>query len=52
MIFEEFSNYPTSFGLFISKKLTDALGGRIDVESAPGKGSVFTVTIPIKAIVY
>lgn len=50
MIFEEFSNYQTSFGLFISKKLTDALGGRIDVESAPGKGSVFTVTIPIKAI--
>jgi signal transduction histidine kinase len=51
-IFEEFSDYPASFGLFISKRLTDALGGRIDVESTPDKGSVFTVTIPIKAIVY
>jgi len=51
-MFEEFSNYPTSLGLFISKKLTDALGGRIDVESTPGKGSVFTVTIPVKAITY
>ena len=33
-------------GLPLSKKLAELLGGRIAVESAPGEGSVFTVTIP------
>jgi signal transduction histidine kinase len=51
-IFEEFSDFATSLRLVISKKLTEALGGKIEVESEPGKGSVFTVTIPIKAIIY
>lgn len=51
-IFEDFSSSPGYIGLAVAKKLTDALGGRIDVESTPDKGSVFTVTIPIKAIVY
>jgi PAS domain S-box-containing protein len=35
-------------GLAVSKKLTEANGGRIKVESEPGKGSTFTVWLPVK----
>lgn len=34
-------------GLFITRKLVEAHGWRIDVESVLGKGSVFTVVIPV-----
>ncbi len=34
-------------GLSIAKALTDLLGGRIDVESHTGFGSIFTVSIPV-----
>ncbi len=33
-------------GLWISRRIVEAHGGSIDVESEPGRGSVFTVTLP------
>ena len=56
-IFEDFSqvNSPlqkrlrgTGLGLSLSKKLAELLGGSVGLESEPGKGSVFSVTIPVQ----
>ena len=38
----------TGLGLSLSKKLAELLGGSVQVESEPGKGSVFSVTIPVQ----
>ena len=55
VIFEEFGQvaHPmqqrvkgTGLGLPLSKRLAELLGGSIAVQSAPGQGSVFSVTIP------
>lgn len=36
-------------GLWIVRQVVEALGGRITVESQPGEGALFTVTLPLVA---
>jgi signal transduction histidine kinase/DNA-binding response OmpR family regulator len=39
----------TGLGLAITKHFCEMLGGRIAVESEPGRGSIFTITLPTRA---
>lgn len=55
VIFEEFTRLKshsavegTGLGLTITLKLIHLLGGALEVESKPGKGSCFTVVLPLK----
>ena len=57
MIFDKFrqlggseaKNYGgIGLGLYIVKRYTEVIGGRVDVESELGKGSIFAVTLPCK----
>jgi len=57
LIFKEFSQAEETtqrkfggfgLGLSISKKLTKLLNGKLFLDSTPGKGSTFTLTIPVE----
>jgi len=56
-IFEEFQQVDdsstrkkggTGLGLSISRRLIDMHGGRIDLESTLGKGSTFSIVLPVR----
>lgn len=53
-IFEQFSRVTSDdgtgglgLGLYITRQLVEAHGGTISVQSRPGEGSLFTVTLPL-----
>ena len=54
-IFESFyqgtnseDNVGTGVGLSLVQQMTEAMGGRVNVKSAPGRGAIFTIVLPLK----
>ncbi len=45
--FDPHSGLGTGLGLPVSRRLAEVLGGRLTVESAPGAGAAFTLTLPV-----
>jgi signal transduction histidine kinase len=55
MIFQEFSRIEPKaadesqgIGLYIAQRIAEALGGRITVQSEVGRGSTFTLWLPVE----
>jgi signal transduction histidine kinase len=46
LFFSSKGNKGTGLGLFIADKIIDQHGGKISVESKPGQGSSFKISIP------
>lgn len=54
-IFQKFSQAPgryrpkgTGLGLAVTKGIVDALGGRLHFDSAPGRGAIFHIDLPVR----
>jgi signal transduction histidine kinase len=48
LFFSSKGSQGTGLGLFIAHRVIKYHGGRVEVESQPGKGSRFTILIPFK----